>query len=123
MNNIDAWARFLAAEKLTPKSTNDPETLIKLCELLSAHGLRPCRRPYEERQLSRAILCLTAMQNGIDLAKWRYDIGRGLLDMWNVVYYHRYGSTFGTAGAKEIVRRKVKTKLGGKPSVQFSQRQ
>lgn len=110
---INLWANFLMNHKLTPERV-DPMKLVALAELLAAKG-SPKHRPHTAQLESRRLVCETAMEAGIDLSSWKYHgkvaMARGLLDMWNTVYQQRYGSTFGTAGAKEVTRRDVKTKL------------
>lgn len=117
MAEINQWANFLANHKLTPKRVKHPAAialLIQLCELLARKG-SPKMRPYTARLQSRRLVCMTAMQAGIDLASMKHHgkmaMSRGLLDSWNQTYREAYLSTLGTAGAKEATRRDVKTKL------------
>lgn len=111
---IDKWANFLMNERLSPQRVPNPMVLVRLCELLSATG-PPKRKPYADRLKSRRLVCLVAMENGIDLAGLKHrrkmSMSRGLLDIWNTVYQERYGSSYGTSGGKEVSRRDVKTRL------------
>lgn len=114
---INLWANFLGGHKLTPKrlGAKNGLVLVELCQKL-AHKGSPRWRPYAARLASRKLVCEVAMEAGIDLAGFKYHgkvaMARGLLDAWNQVYLERYGGTYGTAGAKEVIRRNVKTKLG-----------
>lgn len=120
---VDLWASFLAHEKIEPKSLVDPRDVTKLLDLCNrlAELDRPRYRPYKARIETRKLVCNTAMDMGFDLLALKRrkptgrgtkpTIGRGLLDTWNEVYKQRFGSTVGTAGAQEIVRRKVVGKL------------
>lgn len=114
---INLWASFLAGHGLTVERV-DPSVLIKLCERLAAKG-SPKVRPHQARLLSRELVCLTAMEAGIDLAglkhRGRLLMTRGLLDAWNAAYAKRFGSNFGTSGVREASRRDVKARLA-KPS-------
>ncbi len=115
---IDLWANFLFHEKLDPKQMNadDILELIYLCEVLAEKG-RPKFRPYKERLVTRRLIINTALDEGIDLIDLRHKatkkslIGRGLLDIWLVLYASRYGSTEGTRGEWEAKRRNVKIRL------------
>lgn len=112
---INLWASFLAGHGLTVERV-DTNVLIRLCELLAAKG-SPKVRPHQARLLSRELVCLTAMEAGIDLAglkhRGRLLMTRGLLDAWNAAYAKRYGSNFGTSGVREAARRDVKGRLRG----------
>jgi hypothetical protein len=111
---MNLWASFLANHKLTAERTGNLEVLLSLCKLLAAiEG--PKVKPHTARLRSRRLVCLTAMEAGIDLTALKCHgkvaMARGLLDMWNACYQERYGGTYGTARAKEVSRRGVKTKL------------
>lgn len=117
MSTIDLWARFLDHEKLSPKRLDDKQHifwLIELCEIL-AEKSSPKYRPYKDRLLTRDLICRTAIENGMDLTKFKHHgklaMGRGLLDAWNKVYREIFGSTFGTVTEREVMRRDVKTRL------------
>jgi hypothetical protein len=92
---IDLWANFLMNERLTPQRVDDPMVLVRLCELLAQTG-KPIIRPYAKRLLTRRLVCVTAMEHGIDLAGLKFRgklaMSRGLLDAWNKAYVERYGS-------------------------------
>ena len=115
MSLIDKWGNFLSGHKLTPQRA-EPMVLVKLCELLAATGQAP-KWDYKERLQCRRLVCLTAMENGIDLGGMRHQgklaMARGLLDVWNQVYQEKYGSNYGTTGQKEASRRdaKIRTHL------------
>lgn len=112
---LDRWGNFLAWEKITVQREVPVEQLLDFIKLLSTRG-EPKSKPYKLRLATRRIICETAIDNGIDLTKWKFKgrltMSRGLLDMWNKVYQERFQSTYGTPGAKEAIRRDVKTKLG-----------
>ena len=113
---IDKWANFLANEKLRPSSVGEQWTmeLVRLCEALAAKR-GPKVSPYRAKLESRRLVCETAMDLGIDLpaikARGRVAMARSLLDAWNSAYAARHGSTFGTAAAREAIRRNVVTRL------------
>lgn len=110
---IDLWANFLANEKLTPQRVDDPMLLVRLCEELAKRA-RPKIRPYTDKLKSRALVAVTAIDLGIDLAGLKHDgrmaMARSLLDIWNVEYAMKFGSAYGTAGWREDRRRKAKRK-------------
>lgn len=117
MSTIDLWANFLMNEKLSPQRVPNPMVLVALAEKLATiRG--PKVRPYKLRIESRRLVVQTAMDMGIDLAGIKHHgkiaMARSLLDIWNEEYAKRFGSTFGTAGAKETTRRDVKTRLAAK---------
>lgn len=107
-NDLDRWAQFFAHEKLV-KNIDDKMSLVTLAQTLVAKGARPYYKPYMKRVETRILLVNTAMDLGIDLAKFR--VGRALLDTWNEQYKIRFGSTIGTPGWQEAKRRDIKTKL------------
>jgi len=108
------WANFLANEKLTDVRvpTDKLDSLIRLL-VLKKRG--PKTKPHAAKLETRKYVCAIAMESGIDIAGWKHNgklaMGRGLLDAWNSEYQRKFGTTFGTSGAKETVRRDVKTKL------------
>lgn len=115
---IDLWANFFFNEKLDPKKMNEESImeLLYLCEVLAVKQA-PTRHPYKDRIACRRLAVDTALDLGIDLIDFKNKqngkimIGRGLLDVWQVAYQERYGSTVGTRGAWEAKRRDIKTKL------------
>jgi hypothetical protein len=132
---INIWANFLSNEKLDPKAVSpaDAVKLMDLCERLAEIQLpyrklgdppRPAGHGPSHAQVlaARRLVCNTAMDMGLDLMAikgvtkhkaGKPIMGRGLLDVWNAVYLERFGSTVGTSGAHEVIRRKVVTKLSG----------
>lgn len=107
---ITTWANFFKHEKLN-RDNHEPLALLDLATELSKTD-RAHFKPYPKRIESRVLLVNKAMDLGIDLTKW--NMGRGLLDIWNQEYIKRYGSIIGTPGLKESKRRNVKTKLSKK---------
>lgn len=116
----DLWMSFLANEKLTIKvlEENSPELYLgvqNLVNTLTCAGATPKVRPHSAKLITRWTLVRTAMQLGLDLPaikhKGKIAMGRGLLDAWNQEYEKLFGATYGTAGAKEVKRRNIKTKL------------
>src|SRR5687768_10406601 len=116
-SSINLWASFLAKHKLTIQRVDQFDLLLKLCEILATKG-KPRVQPYKAELETRKLLCLTAMDNSIDLTqltyKGRLAMSRGLLDMWNKTYAEKYGSSFGTVGDREVKRRNIKIQLGKK---------
>ncbi len=118
---IDLWAAFLANDKLEPKRTDEAGTMtiLRLCEELVKRSQPPfvfCPfRSHPDRLRHRKMVAETAMDLGIDLMAIRHKgkpaMGRGLIDAWNAAYAERFGSTYGTAGAKEVARRTAKTTI------------
>ncbi len=119
LTNLERWSNFLDNEHLSLDrlTSNDQVKILKLVDIL-AKVEGPKRSPYKLRLESRRKLVLAAMEAGIDLAAIKYKgkmaMSRGLLDMWNTTYKERYGSTFGTSGNKESIRRDIKIKLSKK---------
>jgi hypothetical protein len=114
---INLWASFLADHKLQPADVEEHWVLelIRLAEELCKRG-EPRYSPYADRLKARELVCVAAMDLGIDLPaiksrKGKTAMGRGLLDAWNIAYKKRHGSIVGTASAKEAKRRDIKTKL------------
>ncbi len=117
---MNLWANFLDIHYLSVGRVGNQhcQKLVLLCQELGKIE-RPKIRPYTARLMSRRLVCQVAMDLGIDLTAMKgkdkkMAMHRGLLDIWNQVYKEKYGDTFGTPGAKEVVRRNVKTKLGRK---------
>jgi len=110
LTDTECWHSFLDNHKL---DYNDPK-LQELCVQLALRG-RPKVRPHKARLESRRLVCLVAIEMGLDLTaikhKGKIVMSRGLLDAWNLAYKEKYGSTLGTAGSKEVTRRNIKTKL------------
>jgi hypothetical protein len=110
---IDKWANFLANEKLEPKKF-PPKQKLQLIELAQALAniQSPQIRPYKAKLASRNLVCNTAIRLSIDLMAFHYHgkpaLSRGLLDAWNKEYENQFGSTLGTTGEKENVRRTIR---------------
>jgi hypothetical protein len=118
---IKVWGNFLVHEKLDPANMtpNDVVKIVQLCEVLAVKEPMPrIWKSYKERLLARRLVCSTAMDLAHDLSGIKHKskgkplMGRGLLDIWTVVYAERFGSNVGTNGWFETKRRNVKTKIG-----------
>lgn len=116
-NEATVWLNFLRHEKLDPERT-DPKSAERLKELATRLGAGGgCKTflgyGYADRIKCRRIVCETAIDMGFDLMSVKHKgkpkplIGRGLLDVWNVVYKERFGGVIGTGGWFEDKRRKV----------------
>lgn len=118
--NSVLWMNFLVHEKLDPKNMADGDVhnFLKLTQFLGEKD-RPYFSPYVKRLESRRLICEAAIDLSLDLTaikrRGKPLIGRGLLDVWLVVYKERFGSAVGTAGWSEVKRRTVVTKLGHGP--------
>lgn len=117
---FERWANKLSHDKVRMDVVGDADRgkLIELCaELAKRYPNVTCRaHPLH----SRREVCEAAIDLGIDLAAMRslsrYKrgkpvIGRGLLDVWNVVLKERFGSNVGTNAWFEAKRRDIVTKL------------
>lgn len=109
-----SWENFLENEKLyADRLDGDIDRLVLLCEKLAS--IRPPKiKPHKAKLESRRLVAETAIDMGFDLTQLKYKgrpaMGRGLLDVWNVVYKERFGTNYGTSGAKEVIRRNIKLK-------------
>lgn len=117
---INVWANFLKHDKLDPEYLllKDIQTIIILCQRLSEKYPEPKPyRSYKDRLIHRRYVCETAIDMSIDIVSIKHKkngkviAGRGLLDMWAIVYKEKFGSAHGTNGWFETKRRDVSTKL------------
>lgn len=120
--SANKWANFLSFDKLDAgKLVNNKHVLqlVQLCEKLASIRA-PSYVSHAEKMVCRRLVCTTAFDLGIDLMAMkrgkygggtRVAMGRGLLDVWNEEYAKRFGSILGTAGAAEVTRRAVVTRL------------
>lgn len=119
---INSWANFLFNEKLDPKHMTPHQIidLVRLCGLLAE--VRPPKiNMHKDKLESRRFVCETAIENSIDLAGIKKQgkklmMGRGLLDMWLVVYQEYFDDAYGTTAFTESKRRDIKTRLAHKAS-------
>jgi hypothetical protein len=120
--SANKWASFLSFDKLDAGKLSNPKHVLQLVELCNklAEIRAPSYASHAEKMKCRALVCTTAFDLGIDLMamkRGKYGggtkvaMGRGLLDVWNAEYAKRFGSIVGTAGAAEITRRTVVTRL------------
>lgn len=116
------WASFLSNDKIDAGKLASDKYVLQLMELCQklASIRKPSYASHVEKMACRRLVCTTAFDLGIDLMgmkKRKFHggtkpaMGRGLLDVWNQEYAKRFGSIIGTAGAAEITRRTVVTRL------------